>query len=673
MLSKKVLLISVALIIFLGMAAIHAEDSTDLNSTQSVKSYTNLTDQIDEVEDGGTLNLTEGYQYDKNVDKSLSDGVKITKSMTVKGSGNSYIDGAGTARCLYIGSHCNVILENLIIKNGYSKTHGAGIYLDEYSNLTLINCILQNNVVYNSDGGAINAQPYTNLIVQNSRFESNDAIRESTLEWEDFKAGMGGAICIRIGSNMVLNSSVFTGNQAYLAMILVISYDDVKYKLSTMSVRGCTFEKNNVKRCGIIYEDERGSGEIVDCTFKNNVLSETGTVLDLDACVNTVVRNCVFEGNSAKSGGAIRLKIFKSKYISHVSIIGCTFTKNTANNGGAIYCEQGDVYIENCKFTQNHAEKKGGAIYSFLGNTNIKGCTFTSNSAANGGALYMDEEAVIVDSSTFSKNAASSKGGAIITEAGSFKITNSKFNQNSAANGGGAYLNSKSSSIASSSFSKNSASGKGGAIYCTLEDVKNTGITYSKNSAGTAAKVYGAFKAKVKAYTFTKKRSKVKVILSSPWKMSVSQKIQITVKGAKTFTSSWVKTDANGKIKIVVPFKINVNKYTVSVSMKQGVCYVKSFTKVKDKAIITAPKKVKKPAKIKLTIKNKGSKTLIKNTKFTVKVYTGKKYKQYTKSTNSKGILKIKTANLTLAKHKIIVLLSNKNYNINNKLKVKVK
>lgn len=645
-LSKKTILICVILFIFIGMAAVHAED----NHVNATKTYTDLSEKINETENDGTLNLTEDYKFNDTADEELTDGVKISKNITISGSEDySYIDGSYQARGFYIDSYCNVVLKNLVIRNAYSNSSGAGIFLSDNSNLTLINCILQNNKVYNSDGGALDAQSGTDVRIYDCLFENNTAVRESELEWAKFKAGMGSAIIARIGSTLDLFRSTFRGNNAYLSTILVVSYNDVKYKLSQLFVNNCLFEYNQVYNCGIIYTDELGYSEIENSTFRYNINTHSGGVLELDACISSTVKNCKFIENYGTSGAAIKIKVFNRKYFSNVDILNCDFISNSANNyGGAIYSDLGKVKVSNCNFNQNYAGKHGGAIYADFGEFKIENCKFTSNYAAkNGGAIFSENDPVT--------------------------ISGCKFTQNSANNGGSLYLTSEGNTISSSSFVQNDAIAKGGAIYSTSQSFKISGLTYSKNTAATASKVYGGFTVKVYQYTYTSSSVRIKVKLTSLWKMSVKQNVKIKITGPKSYTSKWVKADSNGYASFIVPFKVNINKSDITVSVGEGVSFVKSWTKVKDKAKITYSKTVKKPSKIKLTIKNKATKKLIKKTKFTVKVYTGKKCKVYKIKTNSKGVLNIKTSKLTRAKHKIIVILNNTNYNINNKLYVKVK
>ena len=613
----KILIIS---LVFLCISGVHGVNETDINSTDA-KTFADLDSAIHQTSDGETINITDNHKFTENTDHNLDSGINITKNITINGNGK-YIDGSNSARALFIDSYCNVIINNLVFKNGYSNASGGAIFLNDHSNLTLIDCIFQDNTVYNSDGGAINTRTSTNLNVYGCTFENNRAIRQSDLEWSKFKAGMGGAICLRIDSNLRINNSIFKKNVAYLSTILVVSYDDVKYKLSTLLVNNSIFDDNNVYECGIIYLDEKGVAEILNSQFTNNKNNHSGGVLEIDTCISCTIGNCTFDENQGTSGGAIKIKVYGTKNTANVVIYGCDFIKNSVTKyGGAIFAEYATLNISNCSFRQNTASKQGGAIYTTYGTLKFTDCKFTSNKATDGGALYMDSNLV---------------------------------------------------TLSGLSFAQNSATSKGGAIYCLMENVKFSNIKYSSNTAGYATSVYGIYNVKIKHYTYKSNSIKLKVKIASLWKMSASKKIRIKITGSNSYTSKWVKTNANGIATFIVPLNLKYGKYNVAVEMDVGVCKIKSFTKVKDTANMYYSKKVKKSSKIKVTVKNKASKKLIKNTKFKVKVYTGKKYNIYTFKTNSKGILKIPTSKLNRSKHKIIISLSNSNYEISNRLYVKI-
>ena len=241
--------------------------------------------------------------------------------------------------------------------------------------------------------------------------------------------------------------------------------------------------------------------------------------------------------------------------------------------------------------------------------------------------------------------------------------------ENSANYGGAIYTYNNYTYVFKSSFTSNAANVKGGAIYSIIENVYSAGCVYLRNSAPYGSAVFGAFFAKITQSTYSK-GNKIKVKLTSPWEMSLSQKIKLKFRG---YSTKWLKTNSKGIVTVKIPSKVKVSKSLLKISMENGFCYIKQWTKIKDSAKFSYSKEVKKPSKIKVTIKNKANGKLIKKTKFKVKIYTGKKYKTLKVKTNKKGILSLNTKKLSRANHKITIILNNMGYAINKSIKVKIK
>lgn len=725
---KKTLFIICILFVLFGVSAVHAEDlndtcvnATDAGTIYPDNTFNELQGEIFQAD--SILQLNKSYKFDSDWDGNYIEGIWIERDIHIIGKNNSIsIDGNGKARGFAINSYCNVVLENLTFINGYSTKHGAGIQLYEHSNLTLINCIFKNNYVYNSDGAALNADFGTNVEIHDCLFSENTAVRETTLEWSQLKCGMGSGVCIDPGSVLKIYDTIFRQNVAHMSTILVVSNDDRGIiKTSTLYMKNCLLEGNVGTDCGIIYLDELGEGEIHDSTFKNNVITNYGGTVELDASYRALVKNCQFIENAGAVGGGIHVKVFNDNYISNVEVDGCTFTKNHASkSGGAIYSNHGIVKISNSNFDQNTADKYGGAVCSNNGNFVISNSNFNQNSALSGGALFIDNSQCSVQKSTFTKNKASERAGAVYGIDGVVNIAGSKFNENSAYRGGASFLKRVTSTISSSSFINNKASErggaihfsdgqlsvsgsqfsqnsaqeggslfldeskisvlstsfannkatiKGGAVYSKIEDITSSGCSYSGNTAPTGPIVFGSFHANVQQYVTSPKSVVLKIKISSPWKITPSQQIKVTISGAKSFSSKWVKTNSKGEVTITVPYNIKIGKCKIEISIKSGLCYVKSWKKVKDTAKLKAPKSAKKSSGLKIKVLGKNSNQPIKNTKFKVKV-GGKAMKL---KTNSKGVLKIPSNKLSKGTKKITVKLKNGDYNINSKCSVKIK
>lgn len=675
---KKTVFLACILFILLSISAINAEDvndtctyETDINlgATSLDNSFADLQREINGHD--GTVELTSSYKYAGDNDQDYSDGVKILKDIHIIGKNNAYIDGSNSARLLFITEDCNVVLENLTLKNGYIEEDGAGVYLCADSNLKLINCIFENNKVYNHDGAAVSADDRTNVEMNHCEFHKNACIRETDLPWSQFKCGMGSAICLDIGSTLKIYDSIFKENTAHMATILVVSRDNKNYNASTLYVKGCTFESNTVFDCGIIYMDELGHCQILDSVFKSNKITNNGGVLELDTTLTGLVQNCQFEENTASVGGGIHVKVIDDSHRAYLNVKDCTFTNNKATvSGGAIYSSGGVLQVSNCRFEHNSAPEKGGAVYSNKGIMKIFDSTFSQNTASDkGGGVCAFTSELTVERSTFNQNTASDKGGGIYSNSGLIDVKASQFNQNSANRGGGLFIDTPKVSVLSSSFANNKAVDRGGAIYSIIENIASSGCSYVGNTAPLAPSVYGAFHAVVKQYITSPKSVVLKLTLSSPWQVSPSQQIKVTITGPKSFTSKWLNTNSKGELTIEVPAYINIGKSKMDISIKPGVCYVKSWQKVKDSAKIKAPKSVKKSSDLKITVLGKTTNKPIKNTKFKVKVAN----KKFNVKTNSKGVLKVSTKSLSKGTKKGSVILKNGDYNINSKFSVKIK
>ena len=609
----------IVLILFLTINVVNAGNNTDVGS------YSNLTDQIGAVDEGSTLNLTSNYQFNNDTDSE--NGVLISKSITVNGN-DSYIDGNHQARAFLIKSKCNVVLENLIFKNCFGEGDGGAIFLSSNSNLTLKNCVFQNNKVYNANGAAIVARSSTNINIYSCTFSDNVCIRESDWDWDQFKRGMGSALCVGIDSNLNIYDSVFKNNQAYLSTILLISYNDVKQQVSRLFVRGCLFENNTSRTNTAIYLDEFGRGEILNSIFRNNVATYSGGIVALDASLQATIKDCLFEANKAVKGGSIYIHPFKDN--------------------------PSTVLIDDCKFYRNVATENGGAVY------------------ANGANLK------IVDSD-FKYNTASNNGGAVFTYKGVTSFISSNFMENNAKSGGAGYLLSNKIVASKSVFNNNVASKKAGGIYSRTIKVSASNCKYINNKAPKISNIYGVFHATVKQTGKYFGGVKLSIKLSSPWEASLAQKIKLKfTSGGKTHKSGWIKTPSSGKLNLRVPVDLKCGRYTLHVETESGVC-VHNSLKVK---VIRAPVKLipkKTSAKynsgkpFKVYVKNKKTNKGVSWARVKMKVYSGKSYYTVNLKANQKGLVKYDTSRVSLGSHIVKLSAGDKNIKSKNaKSKIKI-
>lgn len=111
--------------------------------------------------------------------------------------------------------------------------------------------------------------------------------------------------------------------------------------------------------------------------------------------------------------------------------------------------------------------------------------------------------------------------------------------------------------------------------------------------------------------------------------MPLSQYVKLTFKGSKTYKTGWLKTDSNGLLTLAVPFDMNVDKYSITLSFKSGLCNQNPTLTVSKAPCVLVVKKFttgyKYGDKWKFYVKNSKTNKAVANAKLNLKVYTGKK------------------------------------------------
>ena len=104
-------------------------------------SYVDLKKDIDTTPTGGVLELQRNYKFNSTRDTpsaSIYTCVPVTKSITIDGQ-NHIIDGEGCQRGILDITGSNVVLKNIIFKNGYNTRNGGCISAHGTSNFQLLN------------------------------------------------------------------------------------------------------------------------------------------------------------------------------------------------------------------------------------------------------------------------------------------------------------------------------------------------------------------------------------------------------------------------------------------------------------------------------------------------------------------------------------------------------
>ena len=256
---------------------------------------------------------------------------------------------------------------------------------------------------------------------------------------------------------------------------------------SVTTLNNLTITQGSAANGGLIYANG-GTLKITGGLYENGKATGNGGLIYI-AKGNLNITGTVFNnGKAGGDGGAIYFDGTSLTISGNTDISG-----NTAVNGGAISFRGTTFDIKNTVITNNTATADGGAIHAALGaetNFMLAIHSMSGNKAVNGGALYLDtnamgEEAKLTITGTISANTASGNGGGIYAN-GALKLNGLNFHDNASTKGnGGAVYATGALTVENGAFTDNSAAkGSGGAIYGESTVTVNT-VSFTNNSAKT--------------------------------------------------------------------------------------------------------------------------------------------------------------------------------------------
>ncbi|MFL6515241.1 MAG: choice-of-anchor Q domain-containing protein [Chthoniobacterales bacterium] len=247
----------------------------------------------------------------------------VTNNVTISGPGaaNLTISGGNAGRVFHAGTSNTVTISSLTIADGLVSAGGvgAGIYL-ENANLTLLNCVIQNN---HATGGstAHGAGIYaiqSQLTLTGCTIGSNVA------------SGNGGGV-YNIGSTVTLNRSTISGN-------------------------------SGLNGGGLF--SAAGTTNLIGCLVSANVATHGGGVANVGAlgAAALTMNNCTFSSNTVSGASATGSQVYNSRQLSATSaaIINSTILSNmVAGNyaGGAVYNENGATVTAGSSIIQTSVQE----------------------------------------------------------------------------------------------------------------------------------------------------------------------------------------------------------------------------------------------------------------------------------------------------------------------------
>lgn len=184
------------------------------------------------------------------------------------------------------------------------------------------------------------------------------------------------------------------------------------------------------------------------------------------------IKNCTFQNNRSFELGGGLFSINKSN--AALSIKNCNFNSNQAKLGGAIISYFGNTEIEESTLTQNVADTLGGAIF-IRGEFTINNTTLSNNQAKQGGGLFafICFPKGTITNSQILNNTATINGGGVQTYLGNYDFLSNNFNGNVSVHGGGAYIYEGTNIFKNNVFQMNQASNFSGGGVALIQTDNN--------------------------------------------------------------------------------------------------------------------------------------------------------------------------------------------------------
>ena len=281
MINKKIIILSLLIVILMSVQCVSAIDDADINimgdnkdngvlqAPSETQSYTDLKTVIDNAPDGAEITLNFNYQFNYQGSNDPRTGINITRNLVIDGNGATITgsdDSNNPCALFNISSGVTVTLKNLTItKNGGVQGWSQGdihLYrvITSQSDINIVDCTFVDNDAsrfYSQDidlnGGVIYSTTNINIqnsifmnnkvqnfgvvyttgrvTVNNSKFDNNAAVKQQN-------QSIGGG-AIYAGSIDIIENSTFTNNKGIYGGAICISNGD-----SVTSIKNSTFENN---------------------------------------------------------------------------------------------------------------------------------------------------------------------------------------------------------------------------------------------------------------------------------------------------------------------------------------------------------------------------------------------------------------------------------------------
>jgi predicted outer membrane repeat protein len=451
--------------------------------------------------------------------------------------------------------------------NSGNNNRGGGAYLQTSSHATLVNVSFIDNILGASGKGAgLNVDEDSNVTANGLTFRGNKAFFAaglfvghgchgtfSNIYATENEASYGAAIGVFEGGNPTFNTGLVTANVASLWGAGVIVYTGANAHFEAMS-----FENNRAEIGGGLFMYSQATATVTNSRMLSNVVTKYGAGVRLDDRSTLKLTNTRVSNNVATLGGG-GVHVTSGAILT---VVGGEMVNNTATDGAAMYCSGGShgggkIIASDVSVTSNTAQGLGGGVFAseacgvtitgasvFESNTASSGSScqslyqvgggafalepnteaapttvaivgatsVSSNKAPNGGAFFVvpapnsadanspkGAQISLSGSTTVSSNLAlgcepslHGRGGAFFAAAGNHTFATTTFTNNSASDDGGAVYTEGVSAVTLSActLSGNAAASFGGAVAHTGAKLKIEAGTIQSNTAIGGGGVY---------------------------------------------------------------------------------------------------------------------------------------------------------------------------------------
>ena len=251
---------------------------------------------------GPVINLNNNFDFDFDYDANFTEGIVINRPLTINGNGYT-IDAKDVARIFKVESN-DVVLKNIIFKNGNTSSHGGAVYFNSDGDVT--NCTFTGNQA-SQYGGAV-------------YFEKTGTTTNCTFTGNEATDGYGGAVWMDSGN--VTNCN-FAGNNA--------KYNGGAVFFYAGEITTCNFTNNQANYGGAVYF--YGNGHVTNCNFLGNIANRGSAIYFYSKSSTKIVSDSCFLNNRAKAEELLVTKNVKNIIIVFMggnNLLNAIYSRNDA-------------------------------------------------------------------------------------------------------------------------------------------------------------------------------------------------------------------------------------------------------------------------------------------------------------------------------------------------------